>query len=1159
MSTTLSRQNTLFVSEDWLRIYEAIQNVDFRAYDFDNYVQALFSYLRVNYPEEFNDWIQSSEFIMKVDILAWLSQNISFRIDLNTRENFLATAERRDSLIRLAQNVAYKVNRVRSASGQVKIDKIRTNQQLVDSNNIQLQDRDIIWNDPRNEDWFEQFILVMNAALSNRTQFGRPLRKYVDGVQTIEQYVLNSNSPTSGSYSYSTSVNGIETPFDIFNASLNTDDGTFGEIPPNPRNTFNVFYETDGRGLSSVGTGFFFQTVQGILSSQEEEIIEPIIVRTVDVDVQNINNDDFFVQKIDNTGAVLENWTLVDNVFGEGVAFNTEEGIITNIYELDTLTNDRVRVRFGDGAFGAIPQGKFRFWYRTANPQPQLVKPEAIQNQQITIPYIFEQTIYFLTVTFSLKEEMVNAASSETNFDIRTRANRVFYSQNRMITGQDYNSFFLRDNAIVKVKSVNRTYTGHSRYTRLTDPTGLYDNLKVIAEDGRYYVEDTTAVQFESADENILPVSELINNTLKPILRKQDKSLLYYTSYPQVDLTCTVGCPTGANACNSVVLNQPILWSEFEVVAGQSRGNVQDNTTASRAVGYSNTTDGLQWLDVDAVATFDDSGTSYLAYVDRIIDDGTPTPGVILRDEVPDGAQLLSVFPAFRTELLGNEVFDIETVIALKADFGLRWDQCIDANNALGGWRIVTFDNLDKTSSFSLDNQGDTSAMGLDASWLVLFEFIPGGTDEDQWKITDRGVGQFFESASEVDFYFAGVEPVVDQDTGQVMTDNIALLECNETRDSERRLGISNDPTFIDDKIPLYVADALRHDDGYINANGLFVTPADEDRSGFFDNPFLFTDLVITDGETDLVLWRRVEEQGFDVWEPIGSTTSPKGTYGDVGLVDDPDPVTNNTVVVGGPIPDAVDGDIHYEVTPDKWFVADITTNAYLPDGRWIPAPDQTDYKRAIGRNDLSFIWSHFSADKFRIDPSISNVMDVYLLTATYDTAYRTWLRNNGDAIDEPDSPTPESLRIQFANFEDFKAMSDAIIYHTARYLPLFGRQAIDELQATFKVIQTPGSQLSENDIKLGTLNAINNFFAVDNWDFGDTFYFTELAAFIHASMAPDIQSVVIVPKNDDQAFGRLFQVRSEPDQLFVSAASPEDIELVDSLTDEELRVGTVS
>ena len=90
-------------------------------------------------------------------------------------------------------------------------------------------------------------------------------------------------------------------------------------------------------------------------------------------------------------------------------------------------------------------------------------------------------------------------------------------------------------------------------------------------------------------------------------------------------------------------------------------------------------------------------------------------------------------------------------------------------------------------------------------------------------------------------------------------------------------------------------------------------------------------------------------------------------------------------------------------------------------------------------------------------------------------------------------------------------------------------------------------------------MDAINTFFSVDNWDFGDTFYFTELAAFIHTGLAPDIQSVVIVPKNEDQAFGRLFQVRSEPDQLFVSAASPEDVEIVDSLTDEELRIGTVS
>ncbi len=149
--TALNRQNSLFVAEDWTRIYEAVTNVDFRAYDMSNLSNAIYAYLRQVYPDEFNDWIASSEFIMKVEILAWLSQNLSYRVDLNARENFLATAERRDSLLRLASLIAYKVNRVRSANGDVKIVAVRTGQPLVDSDNVALTNRQIVWNDPKNE------------------------------------------------------------------------------------------------------------------------------------------------------------------------------------------------------------------------------------------------------------------------------------------------------------------------------------------------------------------------------------------------------------------------------------------------------------------------------------------------------------------------------------------------------------------------------------------------------------------------------------------------------------------------------------------------------------------------------------------------------------------------------------------------------------------------------------------------------------------------------------------------------------------------------------------------------------------------------------------------------------------------------------------------
>jgi hypothetical protein len=56
--------------------------------------------------------------------------------------------------------------------------------------------------------------------------------------------------------------------------------------------------------------------------------------------------------------------------------------------------------------------------------------------------------------------------------------------------------------------------------------------------------------------------------------------------------------------------------------------------------------------------------------------------------------------------------------------------------------------------------------------------------------------------------------------------------------------------------------------------------------------------------------------------------------------------------------------------------------------------------------------------------------------------------------------------------------------------------------------------------IKTRVIAAINEFFALDNWDFGDTFYFTELAAYIHNQLAPDLLTAVIVPNQSGQVLG---------------------------------------
>ena len=91
---TVNRQNNLFAAEDWKIAYKVFSQVDFQAYDFDSIRTALVEYVRTNFPENFNDYTESSEFIAILELLAFLSTRIAFRMDINTRENFLETAER---------------------------------------------------------------------------------------------------------------------------------------------------------------------------------------------------------------------------------------------------------------------------------------------------------------------------------------------------------------------------------------------------------------------------------------------------------------------------------------------------------------------------------------------------------------------------------------------------------------------------------------------------------------------------------------------------------------------------------------------------------------------------------------------------------------------------------------------------------------------------------------------------------------------------------------------------------------------------------------------------------------------------------------------------------------------------------------------------------
>ena len=205
MSAT-DRQNRLLLAEDWKKIYRSFKFAEFKSYDFDNLRRVMINYIRENYPEDFNDYIESSEYLALIDLIAFLGQNIAFRTDLNARENFIELAERRESVLRLARLLSYNPRRNQSANGLLKFNSVSTSENIVDNNGRNLANKTVVWNDTTNSEWFEQFIKIINAALSSVNQFGNPVQfSSVAGIPT-EQYKFSSTTRIP-IYTFTKSVN----------------------------------------------------------------------------------------------------------------------------------------------------------------------------------------------------------------------------------------------------------------------------------------------------------------------------------------------------------------------------------------------------------------------------------------------------------------------------------------------------------------------------------------------------------------------------------------------------------------------------------------------------------------------------------------------------------------------------------------------------------------------------------------------------------------------------------------------------------------------------------------------------------------------------------------------------------------------------------------
>ncbi len=1112
---TSSRQSSIFGVNDWKAIYQTFSQADFKSYDFESLRKSFVDYLQTYYPETFNDYIESSEFIALLDVIAFMGQSLAFRDDLNTRENFIDTAERRDSVVKLANLVNYTPKRNLAGQGFLKISSIQTTEQVRDINGLNLSNLTVLWNDPANINWQEQFNTVINAALIDSQRVGNPGNsQYLLSIKT-DEYTVQLPSNSTPTIPFTATVDGLSMNFECVSVTSIDSDSLY-EPAPGPTNKFNIVYRNDKLGYGSINTGFFVYFKQGTLQTYSFNLAEKINNTVVDVNYQGINNTDTWLYGIDSITGAFDEWEQVDSVYE---VTNAQAVKNRKIFSVSSRFNDQVSYVFGDGVFSDMPIGNYISYFRTSNSLTYAIDPTEIQGTTITLNYVSRTgRTETLTMTLELGTTINNAQSRESLVSIKTRAPQRYYTQNRMVNGEDYNNFpYTLYSSIIKSKALNRSSVGVSRNYDLIDPSGKYSSTNDFTDDGGIYVITQDGFTNFTAT-TTSDVISFITGDLAEILGGS-RAYQYYSS------TCTRYDTTYTTT----------YWNQSSYDSLESTGYFYVSGPSPVAAGVFATTN-LRYISEGALIRFkapsgfyfdqnnrlqalngplgpSDSTTVWTSVLNVVGDgynngEGNLDNGkgpIALSNSIPTGCIIDTVIPSFSNTLSNVLIQECVSKITLNQSFTLIYDNSLLSNQER--W---------STSTLS------------DASYLVKFE----SKGSNLYQVTYKSFAFFFGSVNNVRFSYDSDKVVYDPLSGKLMQDNIIMLNVNNQPSS-------NYP--FDKDIKVNVVGQQTQSDGYVDDYSVEISNVALTESGSYKDPDYFTYVTGyqfgTLNRNHYVFFQQVIDANLLSRYVMIATSDVCFLYGskeEIGTIKYEYPV--------GQIYYAWQEGVFYQSVND-------TTVANI-----VNIQQVSGYTVAIGRQGLKFQYRHISDLTTRIDPATTNIIDLYLVTQSYYTLYQNWIKDTTGSIVEPSKPTMSELVQDYNKVNDYKMVSDSVILNSVRFKPLFGDKADARLQATIKVIKSSKTTASDSEIRSAVLDEINNYFNIDNWNFGDTFYFTELSAYIHSNLGDIVSSVVLVPNDPTMTFGDLYEIRSAPYEIFVNAAQATDIVVIAALTPAELQ-----
>lgn len=1116
---TSSRQSSVFGVNDWKSIYKTYSQADFQSYDYETLRKNFVDYLRASYPETFNDYVESSEYIALLDIIAFMGQGLAFRNDLNTRENFIDTAERRDSVIKLANLVGYSPKRNAAGQGFLKIVSLQTTESLRDINGVSLTNLSVLWNDPANPNWQEQFNTVLNAIFIDAQRVGRPGNSQTLLDIKTDEYSIRIPANTVATAPFSATVDGTSMNFECVSVTSFNSPSLY-EKSPAPDQTFNILYRNDRLGFGSPSTGFFMYFKQGSLQTYNFNIAEQISNQIVDLNIAGVNNADTWLYSVNSITNALTEWTKVDSVFAN--QGSKESNNKKKIFSVSSRYNDQVSYNFGDGVFSEIPIGNFTAYVRTSNGLTYSIDPSEFQGVNITLRYVSRTgRTETLLLTLELPLPVTNAQVRESAANIKTRAPQRYYSQNRMVNGEDYNNFpFTLYSSIIKSKALNRTSVGVSRNFDLLDPSGKFSSTNDFADDGGLYLDESEGyINF-----NPNTTSEIINfltETLSNILSGHRAYQYYIQHYPWVDFP-------------PISYQYIYYWQQTTYNASETTGYLYNYVGPAQIGTY--VSGNAQYITPGALLRFVPPEGYYFDQYSNMLIEGLSGPQdvkhiwtsvvsvtgdganngegvlsnglgpVVLSSPIPTKARLTTVIPSFTNSIPTTVVQDCITEVNLNKNFTLIFDNSLLANQ--NRWSIGEYD---------------------DPRHFVKFQSL----GSNNYRVTYKSLAYYFASVSDIRFNFDRSKIIYDPLTGKVMQDYINILKSNSQP-------TSNAPFPRD--LKLRVVGQPTESDGYIDDYSVEVSSIDASMGNVIQDPDFFRDTTgyVTgfDNIFYYVFFQRVVDNNMltrYVMIDSGSILSSFPTFQDINAVKYEFPV----------------GSVFFALFENKFYqsVNDTTSaNIYRIVGL-------SDYVAKTGRQGLYFQYRHISDNTTRINPATTNIIDLYLVTQSYYTQYQNWIKDTTGIVPQPSSPTINELNQEYSNINTYKMLTDSVVLNSVKFKPLFGNKAAPNLRATIKIIKSGTTTASDSEIRTTVLSELNNYFSIDNWDFGDTFYFSELSAYLHSRIGDLVNSVVLVPNDPNLSFGELYEIRSAPYEIFVNCAQATDITVISALTPAELQI----